>query len=290
MSTKFIDGDGTKRIFEDVKSKHVLKAGDTMTGGLVVPSITLNGTSLAESKARIDQTWQPDENNPAGYIGMRIEGGGIIFFDYKYGYKYGSLSVAPKTNLKSYHVDKATNVVVCDNPGDTSKNDRFYVVQEFDIGERRHGECLRWGSGDCSRLFYGVETSTAFGQGYHNTELCIAAANGDGALEWAGILWHYLWEGDWRYRSPKWFLPSKDELNVLLNMQWQDSARWRGYNNEILKRIPVNFYSYYWSSSEALTAFESAFYAHLANFCNGNMYTEDKDCNTYNHVRLCRTF
>lgn len=236
--------------------------------------------------------YQADENDPGGYIGMKIEGGGTIFFDYKIGYGYGSLTVPPITaNLHTYHVDPTRNIVVCDDPNDTSKVNRFYVVSDYDIGDYVHGECLSWASTDLTTMYnVSLGTSTAFGQGYSNTEKCITAATNGGAVEWNALayknIWHYLWKGDWQSRNPKWFLPSKDEINVLLNMQWQDSARRKSYDgNTTLKQLPINFYAYYWSSSES-----SATVAHVAHFYLGTINTYNKNYTRNYHARLVKTF
>lgn len=231
----------------------------------------------------------PDEVNPYGYIGRKIEGGGTIFFDYKLGFK-GDISVAPITsNLHSYHVDPATGIVVCDDPGDTSKQDRFYVVSDYDIGDYPHGSNLMWSNGTSGTLYTSLSTSTAFGTGLANTEKCINAALADGLLEWNSnaykCIWHYIWKGDW-VRSPKWFLPSKNELNVLLNIQWQTASKRLSYDGTVqLPQLPINFYSYYWSSSES-----SATVAHNAGFYTGDMYTNGKNHATTHHARLVRTF
>lgn len=233
---------------------------------------------------------EPDELESYGYIGRKIEGGGTIFFDYKLGFK-GDVSVAPITsNLHSYHLDEATGLVVCDDPDDTSKQARFYVVSDYDIGDYKHGTCLMWSNGTSGTLYTSIGTSTAFGQGYNNTSLCIAAASTDSLLEWNSnaynCIWHYIWKGDWNTRSPKWFLPSKDELNVLLNMQWQTASKRKSYDGTIqLPQLPINFYSYYWSSSES-----SATVAHCAVFFGGNMDSNGKNNSVHYHARLVRTF
>lgn len=267
--------------FNNLPNKPTTLAGYGITDGVK----TVNNR-LPDSNGNVDLTVLDN------YIGMRIEGGGTIFFDYALGYQYGSLSVAPVTeNLHSYHVDKDRNIVVCDDPDDTTKKARFYVVSDYDIGDYKHGNCLMWADMGASHLYnVNVGTSTAFGAGYANTEKCIAAANTDNRLEWNSnaynCIWHYIWKSDWQVRNPKWFVPSKDELNVLLNMQWQEAARRKSYDGSItFKQLPINFYSYYWSSSES-----SATVAHYAGFYGGNVGTNGKDDAGGNHVRLVKTF
>ena len=249
--------------------------------------------SDAIAKIITDQT-NPTDVEPYGFIGRKIEGGGTIFFDYALGFK-GDVTVNPITsNLHSYHVDRATGLVVCDDPS-ASKTNRFYVVSDYDIGDYKHGTNLMWSKGTAGTLYTLIGTQTGFGTGYSNTELCISKASTDGILEWNSdaynSIWHYIWKGDWNSRSPKWFLPSKDELNVLLNMQWQTASKRKGYNQQTsawdiqLPQLPINFYSYYWSSSES-----SATVAHIAHFYDGNMTTNNKNNANIYHARLVRTF
>lgn len=268
-----------------------VKIVDSRIGDLTSTGIT--GATVAAQLSALNQrttNFHPDQMNAGGYIGRKIEGGGTIFFDYAIGFK-GDITVAKKSNLHSYHVDYAKGgVVVCDDPSDTSKAARFYVVSDHDIGAFKHGTCLMWSKGTTGSLYTTVGTSTGFGTGYSNTEKCIAKANTDGILEWNNdayaSIWHYVWKGDWSARNPKWFVPSKDELNVLLCMQWHDASRRKSADGSVqLIQLPINFYPYYWSSSEA-----SATTAHDANFNNGSMYTNRKNNADNCAVRLVRTF
>jgi len=236
----------------------------------------------------------PDLLGKGAYIGRKIEGGGTIFFDYAIGFK-GDISVAPITeNLHSYHVDPLTRVVVCDDPEDTTKQDRFMVVSDYDIGDYKHGNNLMWSNGTSGSLYTAIGTATGFGTGKANTEKCIAAATTDNLIEWNtnayDCIWHYVSNGDWNRTTDRgthvWFVPSKDELNVLLNMQSSTASKRKSYDGLTqLIQLPINFYSYYWSSSE-----NSAKLAFYANFFGGNMNTHDKGSTSNSSVRLVRTF
>lgn len=236
----------------------------------------------------------PDLLGKGAYIGRKIEGGGTIFFDYAIGFK-GDIEVAPITaNLHSYHVDPLTGVVMCDDPEDTTKQDRFYVVSDYDIGDYKHGDNLMWSNGTSGKLYTSLGTATGFGTGKANTQKCMDAATADGLIEWNtnayNCIWHYISKGDWNRTTERgvnqWFVPSKDELNVLLNMQWSTKSKRLSYDGSVqLIQLPINFYSYYWSSSES-----SATLAFNANFYDGSMGTYDKGSTLRNHVRLVRTF
>jgi hypothetical protein len=172
----------------------------------------------------------------------------------------------------------------------TNANDRFYVVQDKDLVSTKDGDALMWSNGTTGTLYTAIGTETGFGKGLSNTQKCIDAASTDGLLEWNTnaykCIWHYLWKGDYQYRSPKWFVPSKDKLNVLLNMQWQEASNRKSYDGETqLAQLPMSFSPYYWSSSEA-----SASTAHGAYFCYGSMYTDGKSSSNNGRVRLVRTF
>jgi len=229
----------------------------------------------------------PTLDDPGGYIGMHVEGGGIIFFDYAIGFS-GDVSVAPITSgLNAYHVDPATGIVVKDT---TSGANRFYVVQDRDLVSTKHSDHLMWSNGTSGTLYTSLGTATGFGTGLANTKLAYAAATTDGLLAWTSnannVIWHYLWAGDYNARSPKWFVPSKDELYVLLNMQWQTASKRLSYDKKTqLKQLPINLPPYLWSSSES-----SATVAYIAGMCSGDMATDGKNDSNSCRVRLVRTF
>lgn len=145
-----------------------------------------------------------------------------------------------------------------------------------------------WSNGTSGTLYTSLGTSTAFGTGKANTDKAIAAAKTDDLLEWNAnaykCIWHYIWKGDYQTRG--WFVPSKDELNVLLNMQWSTASKRLSYDGATqLVQLPMNFAPYYWSSSES-----SAAVTFSANFCSGNMSMHDKNLTSNDRVRLVRTF
>lgn len=236
----------------------------------------------------------PDLLGKGGYIGRRIEGGGMIFFDYSLGFK-GDVSVAPITsNLHTYHVDALTGMVVCDDRSDTSKVDRFYAVSDYDIGEYKHGDSLMWSNGKTGKLYTTIGTATGFGTGKANTEKCIAAAQTDGVLGWSSaaydVIWHYVYEGDWIRVTDDgqyaWFVPSKDELTVLGNMQHYTLSKRYSYDGKTqLRQLPENLHAYYWSSSEA-----SATTAYKLNSNNVYVGPGDKNDMGGHHIRLIRRF
>lgn len=245
--------------------------------------------------ALLKNGYQADAYDRGGYIGMKIEGGGTIYFDYKIGFAGSDVTVAAKTgSFKTYHVDPVRNIVVCDNPTDTSKLDRFYVVSDYDIGDYKHGENLMWSNGTSGTLYTSLGTATGFGTGLANTQKCIDAAKTDNVLEWSstsyGVVWHYLEKGDWNRETDRgtkqWFVPSKDELSVLCDMQYAPKSRKSADGKTNLRLLPINFYSYYWSSSEqsATVAWNSYFYSGYA------AGTGNKGGAVTTHVRLVRTF
>lgn len=250
----------------------------------------------AISAQRKEVNFQADTFDPGGYIGMRVEGGGTIYFDYKIGFSGSDITVPASTDeFKTYHVDWMRNVVVCDNPTDTTKKDRFYVVSDYDIGDYKRGTCLMWGDTQSPSLYNVlVGTETAFGTGKVNTQKCLEAAGADDRLEWNNNaynnLWHYIWKGDWKRQTDRdlnqWFVPSKDELALLCNMQYAPNRRQSADGKTNLMLLPINFYPYYWSSSEA-----SVTYAWNANFYIGGASDKsNKNSANGNYVRLVRTF
>ena len=239
-----------------------------------------NASAIAQLNSALTD---PDSVGKGNYIGRRVEGGGIIFFDYAIGFK-GDVSVAPKTGLNKYHVNSA-GIVVKDT---TNAEDRFYIVQDRDLTNLKNGDQLMWSNGESGTLYTSLGTSTAFGTGKDNTDKAIAAAKTDNLLGWDAnaykCIWHYIWKGDYQYRG--WFVPSKDELNVLLNMQWNEAAKRLSYDGATqLVQLPMNFSPYYWSSSES-----SASVVFGSHFYYDSMYEDRKNTDRGNKVRLVRTF
>jgi len=271
------------------------KATEASTSATNAASSATAAAASAKEAATFDpdlyvlktQLTDPTSLDKGGYIGRRVEGGGIIFFDYAIGFK-GDVSVVPITSgLNTYHVDTATGMVVKDT---TSGTNRFYIVQDRDLIMTKDGDHLMWSNGASGTLYTSLGTATGFGTGLSNTEKAIAAAETDGLLEWNTAaykcIWHYIWKGDYQYRSPKWFVPSKDELNVLLNMQWQTASKRKSYDGTVqLKQLSTNFPPYLWSSSE-----QSATIACDAYFYGGYMNTGNKNDSSIIRVRLVRTF
>lgn len=282
LETTKADASDVTTLKEKVGTTALTTTAADLSGAVNEVKAATDTNASAITKLNSDLS-DPDSVGKGNYIGRRVEGGGIIFFDYAIGFK-GDVSVAPKTGLNKYHVNSA-GIVVKDT---TNAADRFYIVQDRDLTGLKDGEQLLWSNGTSGTLYTSLSTSTAFGTGKANTDKAIAAAKTDNLLGWNAnaykCIWHYIWEGEYQYRG--WFVPSKDELNVLLNMQWSTASKRLSYDGATqLVQLPMNFASFYWSSSES-----SATAAFIAIFCNGNMHADGKKDAGGNRVRLVRTF
>ena len=224
------------------------------------------------------------------YINMKVEGGGIIFFDWKYGFTgatttdLNGCSVAADTtsDLGNYYIENG--VVKCSRVG--SKH-RFYVVAESDLVDSTVG----W---DTVTYNTSQSTSANFGTGKANTTLLCnnitdtnsfwPTAKTARATNPAG---HTLVSDD-SALDTRWFVPSKDELYVLNAMQYSNSA----YRPSGIPRLSINYSSgtlsqYYWSSSQSSG---NAYYAWCGYLGIGYMGDYGKSDTSDTRVRLCRTF
>lgn len=117
---------------------------------------------------------------------------------------------------------------------------------------------------------YGTETgitATAVGTGLSNTNALIEMN-----LQPNESGWWVIWDKVNEFRqshSDKWFVPSKDELNLVYE------------NRSNLSNLSFNTKYYYWSSSE-----HSSYFAWYQFFNSGNQNNNNKN-NHNNRVRLC---
>ena len=115
--------------------------------------------------------------------------------------------------------------------------------------------------------FYGLqigETATGVGAGWANTNRLIGISSGTASI------WYYI-KKHRTETGKQWFLPSKDELNILYENK-----------DKIGNFSTYQGYAYYWSSSEYNTNFSWRQY-----FDSGGQGNNFKD-NTGNRVRLLR--
>ena len=234
-------------------------------------------------------------------INLRVEGGGIIFFDWKYGFTGATTTgsegcaVAADTtsDLGDYYYDVSSRTVKCTRVG---AKHRFYVVSESDLTS----STVKW---DTSNTYSGpyrldVVTSTGFGSGKSNTTtLCNNLTDTNSfwptvktarATNPAG---HDLVSNDGALDT-RWFVPSKDELYVLNAMQYKDSNYRPSGIPQLSKRYASKTLSIrYWSSSQHLKSYSDGSYwtyVWVGGLSSGAMSQFQSDFGNY--VRLCRTF
>ena len=223
------------------------------------------------------------------FINKKVEGGGIIFFDWYFGFRgafeansYSYPSVSPDTtsDLGEYYIED--NIVKCKRLG---TKHRFMVVAEEDLSTS-----IMWDNGDSSTDSTSQATSTDFGTGKANTTLlCNNIAND----LWATVKTaretnpegHALVSDD-SGLDTRWFIPSKDEFYILNAMQYSNSS----YRPSGMDRLSINYESgtlgsWYWSSSQAASGSGNAW---LGGFGGGVMLDHFKSYTVY--ARLCRTF
>ena len=158
--------------------------------------------------------------------------------------------------------------VVWVNPTDPSKGLVSALVdQSTDI------RGVVWYDGDYNTLPETGATSTAIGTGSSNTD-AIIVAQGSGSYA-AQLCADYSVEVD-GITYDDWFLPSKDELNLL----YLQHTLIGGFTDDVTTEI---YGDYYWSSSES-----SKYYAWDQDFFDGSDETSDK--NYPNLVRAVRAY
>ena len=158
--------------------------------------------------------------------------------------------------------------VVWVNPTDPSKGLVSALVdQSTDI------RGVVWYDGDFNTLPETGATSTAIGTGSSNTD-AIIVAQGSGSYA-AQLCADYSVTVD-GITYDDWFLPSKDELNLL----YLQHTLIGGFTDDVTTEI---YGDYYWSSSES-----SKYYAWDQDFFDGSDETSDK--NYPNLVRAVRAY
>ena len=257
-------------------------------------------------KSKYDTLYNKVYSVPSQFYNLRVEGGGLIFFDWKYGFTGAtttgsngcSVSADTTSDLGDYYYDEISHTVCCSRLG---AKHRFYVVAESGLVE----VCMMW---DASNPTTHRATSTGFGTGKANTTLLCNVITNDmwplvkcaRAMNPGG---HDLVSDD-SALDTRWFVPSKDEMYVLVAMQYQNSSyRPSGIpqlpklsiNNDIegLKDYYNGYYGdYYWSSSEISESegTKSAWRGYVDAGCMSWRGKEMAAKYSSTLVRLCRTF
>lgn len=239
-------------------------------------------------------------------IGLRVEGGGYIFYDDTVGFQGGTVtpinkngnnispnalanrwSISLTTNpYHEYAYDFARGYVVRTSLGTCN---RFMVVDETDLVSVAYTSNLKWDNSSSSTYNTSQATSTDFGYGSANTTTLYSAIT-DTSCIWYTV--NYA-----RYRNPqgvynatdsatdtRWFVPSRDELCVLNFMQYFDTT-YRPTTGICSKRLQIPFRPWYWSSSQFAGSSDGAW---SGGFDGGYMGYHGKIATIF--ARLCRTF
>lgn len=196
-------------------------------------------------------------------VPMTLPDNSVLFYDR--GSTYGEYSVS--VGEDEYPVRLSSGV---DDGSTTSAYWRYMIAEEYDlphydsdVGTTTINASYRgkmWG-------VYGTEvggTSTSIGTGLANTNKLIETYPSE-----TDYIWYYI--NKHRTETGKqWFLPSKDELNILYE------------NKDTIGNFSTSTSYYYWSSSEY-----SSYFSWTQYFSSGNQYNTIKD-NTDRRVRLIR--
>lgn len=247
-------------------------------------------------------------------IGLRVEGGGYIFYDDTKGFSGGTTTPSQRsgTNISAhklatrwsvtasygtYYYDMLRGCVVRESAGTCN---RFMVVDETDMVSSPYGNMLTWDT--TTGKSTNRSTSTDFGQGSANTTLLAGGYDSSGnsitgAITDTSTIWPTVKQ--FRYKNPQgdpnasnsatntgWFVPSRDEMCVLLFMNYYNSS-YRPTTGIYKRQLQLPFWGYYWTSSQNS---DYADYAWGGNFHDGSMGYDGKSYTDYERVRLCRTF
>ena len=238
------------------------------------------------AKDILERQYKENLNKNQSFYNLKVEGGGIIFFDWYFGfrgafkagnYSYPSVSPDITSDLGDYYIEN--NIVKCKRLG---AKHRFMVVAEEDLGTS-----IKWDNSSSSTYSTSQATSTDFGTGKANTTLlCNNIANDLWATVKTAREKEFTSVSDDSGLDTRWFIPSKDELYILDAMQYRDS----NYRPSGMDGLSINYESgtldsTYWSSSQLASISN---YAWCGSFDVGSMYYIGK--NNTNYARLCRTF
>jgi hypothetical protein len=256
-------------------------------------------------------------------IGLRVEGGGYIFYDDTVGFPGSKINIAKNAladrwgvdhSYGTYKYDMLRGCVVRESAGTCN---RFMVVDETDMEflPRRPkgstaGNAITYTSTVLAPLMWDIDddkktirdTSEAFGYGSTNTTLLCDVITSFYTI-WGNIQ-HFR-----RNRNPqgspytsdsatdtKWFVPSKDEIYVLSSMATYDSA-YRPTTGIYKRQLQLSFSTVYWTSSQYLSSSTSSYESlvYVLNFQYGSLSYEYKIYESSSgwyvpYTRLCRTF
>lgn len=236
-------------------------------------------------------------------IGLRVAGGGVIFYDDTVGFKGGTTKPSNKNGsdipanalatrwgvsatYHDYAYDVLRGCVVRTSTLGTCN--RFMVVGENDMISEARGSMKTWDISSAAST--SRSTNTAFGYGSANTSTLCSVIT-DSTTIWPTVQY-------FRYSNPqgpsnaadnaldtRWFVPSRDELCVLFFMFYHDSSH-RPTTGIYSRQLQLPFYTYCWSSSQIAS---NATYAWISDAYRGSMGSGNKG-GTSGRVRLCRTF
>ena len=260
-------------------------------------------------------------------IGLRVEGGGYIFYDDTVGFSGGNVvsegTVKPAVKPSDKNgTDIAANALATrwgvEASYGTYKYDmlrgcvvrtagtcnRFMVVDETDMVSSACGSMLVWDTE--SGASTSRATSTDFGYGSANTKLLGGSAPhmSDSLISDSTAIW--LTAAYFRYRNPqgasgsdisnsatdtRWFVPSKDELYVLSCMAFYNDSS-RPSDSIYSHQLQIPFWENYWSSSQWSSSQHSnpVKYAWICGFGGLSQSGLLKSADDSARVRLCRTF
>ena len=216
-----------------------------LTGEIKSISMSSNITTSKTESSSVSTNVSASSTNGKTYnIGDDGPGGGIIF----------------------YHSEAGFDVY---EPDGSVKKCHYLEVSKFDLG--KISWCSRKSGADCCN----ITTLTAVGAGRINTFKIIKSTHRSGTItkeNCAALACHSYSTAT--TKAGDWFLPSKDELNLL----------YQNLGKRVLLSNTTNDY-WYWSSSQ-----DNIGYAWLQSFSGGYQYDDAYGKNVSNSVRAVRAF